>query len=61
MTKAKDGTVFLPLPVPLHRPIVGGCQCSYCKAHPTKTPMWDTLAGKTTKRHSWVVHFPECH
>jgi hypothetical protein len=57
MLEKRANTTFIKLPVNLQKEITGGCQCSYCKAHPTKTPVWDTLAtdGKT----SWTVHYPE--
>jgi hypothetical protein len=54
------GTVFVALPAALHREIAGGCQCGFCKEHPDKTPMWDTLAiDAAAERHTWVVHYPE--
>lgn len=57
MIETRESTTFIRLPDSLQRPITGGCQCSYCKAHPAKAPAWDTLAsdGKT----SWTVHYPE--
>lgn len=53
-------TVFMALPPETRSPIEGGCQCPYCKANPSKTPSWDTLAinAKGSDR-SWTVHFPE--
>lgn len=54
-----DGTVFLPLPEKMWRPVPFGCECTYCKAHPNKPPMWDTLAGHPDKEWTWVVHYPE--
>lgn len=59
MKTTTDGTVFLPLPKSMHRPITGGCQCKFCHEHPDMTPMWDTLAGHPDERHTWVVHYPE--
>jgi hypothetical protein len=53
----KAFTTFVSLPVPLQRPITGGCQCAFCKAHPNRPPMWDTLA--TDGVDSWTVHYPE--
>ena len=54
------GTLFVALPVELQRTIEGGCQCPHCKAHPDKTPMWDTLAiDASARRHTWTVHYPE--
>jgi hypothetical protein len=57
MLEKRDNTTFVKLPVSLQQEITGGCQCSYCKSHPTKSPRWDTLAtdGKT----SWTVHYPD--
>lgn len=59
MKTTNDGTVFLPLPKTMHRPITGGCQCGFCSKHPDRTPMWDTLAGHPNERYTWVVHYPE--
>jgi hypothetical protein len=54
------GKLFVALPVELQRTIEGGCSCAYCKAHPDKTPMWDTLAiDARAQRHTWTVHYPE--
>jgi hypothetical protein len=53
-------TLFVPLPRRLRIDIAGGCQCSYCKAHPHNTPQWDTLAiDATNPLHTWTVHYPE--
>ncbi len=55
-----SGTVFVKLPPALCRAIDGGCQCHYCKAHPAKTPQWDTLAMREDgSGDSWPVHYPE--
>lgn len=56
--KHKDGTMFVPLPLEVQRPVTGGCQCSYCKDHPDKTPMWDTLALHPEQDVTWTVHYP---
>jgi hypothetical protein len=54
------GTLFVALPAELQRTIEGGCQCLYCKDHPDKPPMWDTLAiDAKAQRHTWTVHYPE--
>jgi hypothetical protein len=54
------GTLFVALPVELQRTIEGGCQCPYCKDHPSKPAMWDTLAiDAKAQRHTWTVHYPE--
>jgi hypothetical protein len=50
-------TMFIPLPTRLRRPITGGCECPFCKAHPHQQPMWDTLA--TDGKESWTIHYPE--
>lgn len=50
---------YVPLPVELHRPIVGGCRCDYCLAHPEKVPAWDTLAIGIDVAHTWTVHMPD--
>lgn len=60
MTKDSRETIFFPLPSNAQRPIEGGCQCTFCKAHPGSTPMWDTLAVSSGKRdYTWTVHYPE--
>lgn len=59
MRITSDGTVFLPLPAAMRRPIIFGCNCPFCKAHPNETPSWDTLAGHPDQRWTWTVHFPE--
>lgn len=59
-------TIFIELPKEAQRPIDGGCVCTFCKAHPDRKPMWDTLAvsaeypeypGRTDT--AWTVHYPE--
>ena len=52
-------TYFVALPPEVRRPIAGGCQCSYCKAHLDKLPTWDTLAIGADSPHAWTVHYPE--
>lgn len=52
-------TTFIALPIEAQTPIAGGCQCPYCKAHPTTTPMWDTLAVDDEAPYAWTVHLPE--
>jgi hypothetical protein len=52
-------TIFIPLPAAISRPIPGGCQCFYCKAHPDQTPTWDTLAVSPGTQYAWTVHYPE--
>ena len=57
-----DDAVYLRLPHGAQRPIDGGCQCDYCKAHPHHTPMWDTLGVPTTgnsRDYVWTLHAPE--
>lgn len=63
-----DETIFVPLPQEAWREIKGGCTCSYCKAHPSLIPSWDTLAIGATKaigerrtflETTWTVHRPE--
>lgn len=56
--ETRGDTVFVPLPPRLHAAIAGGCQCPYCKRHPERTPMWDTLATAEGCA-PWVVHYPE--
>lgn len=54
------GTLFVSLPPELRRDIDGGCQCSYCVAHPSKVAQWDTLAiDAKAQRNTWTVHYPE--
>jgi len=58
----KGRTLFVPLPFTSRRPIAGGCQCSYCVAHPHHEPQWDTLAiDAENPVHTWTVHFPEAY
>lgn len=60
MEQREDGTVFLPLPYAMRKPITGGCQCDYCKAHPHNVPCWDTVAWNPRQvTSSWSVHYPE--
>jgi len=63
-------TVFVPLPVEAQSPISGGCGCDFCKSHPDRKPMWDTLVladNPTTARKrkqsdtTHVCHYPEIH
>jgi hypothetical protein len=51
-------TTFIKLPENLRRPITGGCQCPFCKAHPHLIPQWDTLASGR-RGLAWTVHYPE--
>ena len=56
-------TIFVRLPDDAQRPC-GTCSCSYCKANPERTPMWDTLAIATSKPADgpdtvWTVHMPD--
>ena len=51
-------TNFVSLPPPAQRPIDGGCHCSFCKANPDRTPMWDTLAF-TNSEDAFTVHMPD--
>jgi hypothetical protein len=55
-TRAKK-TYFARLPASYQKPITWGCECSFCKQHPDRAPMWDTLA--TDGVDTWVVHHPE--
>lgn len=57
MLEKRADTTFVRLPVPLQKEITGGCQCTFCKAHPHKKPAWDVLA--TDGKISWAVHYPE--
>lgn len=52
-------SIFIPLPPLARRPIAGGCQCAFCKAHPDQTPQWDTLAVSPGTKYAWTVHYPE--
>jgi hypothetical protein len=55
--------IYLRIPTTLQRPIEGGCSCSFCKAHPTATPMWDTLGIPLNENgyrsRTWTLHAPE--
>jgi hypothetical protein len=55
---AESGATYIRLPVQLQRPIDGGCHCPSCKANPTRTPTWDTLAIPP-KGTAWTVHMPD--
>ena len=60
----KGNTIFIPLPPGMQIPIQFGCKCSFCKAHPDKVPMWDTLAiYEKAPSNPWdtatTVHYPE--
>lgn len=57
--KTRDGTLFVALPPAAQTAIGYGCECPYCKAHPDKTPMWDTLAVAPHHNRTWTVHYPE--
>ena len=54
-----DGTVLVALPRNMHKPIVGGCQCPFCTAHPHRVPSWDAVASHPDKPYTWIVHYPE--
>lgn len=59
--RIKD-TIFVPLPAEVRKAIQGGCECSYCKAHPNETPTWDTLAIDVKCHYpTWTVHFPDLY
>jgi spore germination protein YaaH len=53
-----DGTRIFRLPPELRAPVVGGCDCHYCKTHPDQIPQWDTLAVPAVS-HTYTVHHPE--
>ncbi len=57
-----DTAIFLRLPVALQRKI-GRCDCPFCKAHPGRVPMWDTLGvsleSQDAKNATWTVHAPD--
>lgn len=60
MKTLDDGTVVMPLPHLMRRPISGGCQCPFCKTHPDRTPMWDALAGHPKDPgFTWTIHYPD--
>jgi len=53
-------SIFVALPRESHRVINGGCGCDYCRSHPAKTPMWDTLViDAAGKARTHVCHHPE--
>jgi len=54
----RGDTFFVPLPLNAQTVIPGGCSCKHCKAHPSDTPKWDTLAFSKGSC-PWTVHFPE--
>lgn len=51
--------IFAPLPVNDRRPINGGCQCQFCKAHPDRIPQWDAVGIEPETLTQWIVHYPE--
>lgn len=52
--------IFVPLPGGERRPINGGCNCAFCKAHPDQVPQWDALGINTANpTDTWTVHYPE--
>jgi len=61
----RPGHVYMRIPADLQKPITGGCSCSFCRQHPDRTPMWDTLAVTTRAPkdgdhdHAWTIHMPE--
>lgn len=55
----RNGTSFVALPVEAQLPIPHGCSCPFCKAHPDKPPMWDTLAVSADEPRAWTVHYPD--
>lgn len=59
MQQRDDGTVLIGLPRRMHRPIVGGCQCAFCAAHPHLIPSWDAIAAHPDADYPWTVHAPE--
>ena len=62
----REGVMFIRLPDALQVPI-DRCGCPFCKAHPDKTPMWDTLAvhvdadprSTRSQDYTWTVHMPD--
>ncbi len=57
-----EGTAYVRLPEELQMPILMGCNCDFCKAHPHLTPKWDVLCvpmGVNPGRHTWTLHMPE--
>lgn len=60
----RDNSIFIPLPPAVRRDIPGGCDCTWCKAHPEFVPQWDTLsiAAKAPRNgrdeYTTTVHFP---
>lgn len=57
-----DNTIWVQVFKP--HPIKGGCDCSYCKSHPTLTPCWDTLVVPINYEHrpearAHTIHAPE--
>ena len=60
-TERRKQTVFVALPPEAWRPISGGCGCDYCKAHPDKTPMWDTLLVNPTANGTYSDRTSTCH
>jgi hypothetical protein len=59
-TRRTKTAAFFALPANAQRPIDGGCSCAYCKAHPGRVPMWDTLAVSSDENdRTWTVHYPE--
>jgi hypothetical protein len=60
IAQAKDA-IYLRIPRSLAKDIELGCSCDYCKAHPDKTPKWDTLCVplKGSYQYACTVHMPD--
>lgn len=57
----RNRAMFVPLPKELQSEISWGCDCSFCKSHPDRIPMWDTMGVSPDFDSTWVVHYPEIH
>jgi len=62
IARTKDA-IFVRLPEFLQRSC-DGCSCDYCKAHPDKTPAWDTLVvpircDPRKADFTYTVHMPD--
>ena len=55
----RDKTLFIALPPEQQRKIDWGCECAYCKSHPDRAPMWDTLSVSVNGGWTCTVHYPD--
>lgn len=60
--RTDDRSVWLRIPHEKARPVPGGCQCPWCKAHPDAIPAWDVLIVPLRPgSYAVEIHGPELH